>query len=353
MARKTAKKFAPLGALILMVAILAPILYIQNAKASNFTFATIRLDRMQANTFTSMMVCAKPTSSNTETSAQIIFPSGFTLSTTPGDWTTNSTTNSSWPTGASGWPAISGEVTSTTTNTNDTATFTFTSTAMSTSTTYCFNMTSTTAALKTPVATGTNLVTTMNIRTVTPTVVDSSQVGLTVVAAGYDQVAVTGTVAPTFSFALSGTSAPLGTIANSVVSASPTPTVTIVTNASRGWTTWVSDANNGTLTSAGASANIPTPGAVGSNYDLSTMAATGAYGLGVTVSGGVTVTPEYAGAVASHAGTLSSTFRPIASSSTYATSDVVTLIPRAIAKTTQAPAADYTDTLTVVAAGQF
>lgn len=133
------------------------------------------------------------------------------------------------------------------------------------------------------------------------------------------------------------------------------PAVGITTNARNGYTVWVKDANNGTFNSAGTGANIPIPTTLGTaSIDMSTKSGTGAYGLGVTVSGGsATANTAYNGATTNYAGTLSNVFQPMASSITFATSDTITLIPRVIASTTQAPANDYTDTLTIVAAGQF
>ena len=62
---------------------------------------------------------------------------------------------------------------------------------------------------------------------------------------------------------------------------------------------------------------------------------------------------EYATSNATSGGTLSNIFQPIAASSGTTAGDILTLIERAKISSVQAPAADYTDTLTVVAAGRY
>jgi len=343
MARKTARKFAPISALILIVAILAPILYIQRVKAAGLTETVVRLDRLSASTATGGTVCAKAATTDTETMVKVTFPSAFTVNATAANWTVTTT---NLPLSATAWPGIG---TATAVSGKD---VTFPSTDLTVGTLYCFNFSGTTT-LTTPAAAN-DMMGTVTTQKAGPTTIDSANYALSVVAAGYDQVTITGTVNPTFSFTLSAVTANFTAIANSVANTSSNPTITIVTNARLGWTAWVKDANNGTLNSAATGTNIPTPGAVGSNYDLTTMTGPGAFGLGVTTSGGSSApVAEYSGVTAGHAGTLSNSFRAMSSSTTYASSDVTTLLPRAIAATTQAPAADYTDTLTVVAAGMF
>ena len=338
------KSFSWINILNLIALLVLPILYCtQKVQAAGLTQAAVRLDRMSATATTGGTVCAKPTTTDVETMVMVTFPTGFGVNSTAANWTTTIT---NLPFGATAWPGI-GTATSVSGQN-----VTFPSTDLTVGTMYCFNFAGT-STLTNPAANN-SLIGTVTTQKTGPTTIDSSQYALSIVSSGYDQVSINGTINPTFSFSLSGTSANFTSIANSVSNTSSNPTVTIVTNARNGWTAWVKDANGGTLTSAGTGTNIPTPGAVGSNYDLSTMTSTGAFGLGVTTTGGSsTPTTEYNGATAGHAGTLSSTFRPMASSTAYAASDVVTLLPRAIASTTQAPASDYTDTLTVVAAGQF
>ena len=334
----------------LIAVLVLPILYFtQSAQASSLTQAYVRLDRLKTATPTTGLVCARPTTATTtNVDVAVTFPTvavtDYTLSSTTTNWTAST---GSIPTGTTAWPGITG---ATIAVGGHTVTWTYTAQTLSTSNTYCFTWTNT-AALTTAAA-GTNQIGTIALHNTGPTLTDSSQYALSIVA--NDQVVVTGTINPTFSFSLSGTSANFSSIGNSEVDASPTPSITIVTNARNGYTAWVEDANNGTLNSAGTSSNIPIPTTLGSaSVNLSAKSSTGAFGLGVTTTGGATATAAYNGATAGYAGTLANTFQPMASSSTYSSGDTITLIPRAIASTTQAPANDYTDTLTVVAAGQF
>ena len=70
------------------------------------------------------------------------------------------------------------------------------------------------------------------------------------------------------------------------------------------------------------------------------------------VSQGVGYGQEYTGN-ANSGGTLSDAFQPIASGSGVTAGDVLTLKERAKVDPLQQAATDYTDTLTVVAAGRF
>lgn len=334
--------------IIALVAVLVlPMLYFaQNANASALNIALIRTDRMQTSVATTGTVCARPTSVNTEAKVVLTFPATFALGLAA-TWTVDTSNTSSWPGSPTptAW-AVSAPVVAS-------QTVTFTSPDLTVGTTYCFNWNLTTALTTGSAATG-NQIGYVETQTAGSATIDKSAVAMQLVGVGADQVTVTGTVNPTFTYSLSATSANFASIANSVADVTTPPVVTITTNARNGWVTWVKDANNGTLNSVGTSSNIPTPGAVGSNYDLATMTGPGAFGLGVTTTGGSSAPSiEYSGVTAGHAGALSNNFRIAASSTAYATSDAITLRPRAIASTTQAPASDYTDLLTVIAAGQF
>jgi hypothetical protein len=138
-------------------------------------------------------------------------------------------------------------------------------------------------------------------------------------------------------------------------------TVTIATNAAAGWVAWVKSAN-AALNSASTGASIATAGTV--NNAPSDLAALTGYVLDVdittdsgtgtgTVSQASDYGAEYAGTNATSGGTLSTTFQPIAAASGTTDGDVLTLIERAKISAVQAAAVDYTDTLTVVAAGRF
>jgi len=165
------------------------------------------------------------------------------------------------------------------------------------------------------------------------------------------------TVAPTFTFTIGSNTANLGTLSSGAISSGTGNSITVATNASFGWTAWMKDLNIG-LASIGASKTIATTGTIDgvpstitagtegyvADIDLTTDAAGG---------GTVTISPEYNGTGTTQGGTLSTTYQTIASSNGTANNDVVTIVPRvAIAASTPA-GNDYTDTLTVVGAGNF
>jgi hypothetical protein len=72
-----------------------------------------------------------------------------------------------------------------------------------------------------------------------------------------------------------------------------------------------------------------------------------------TVSQAAGYGAEYNGTNSTSGGALSTTFQPIAAANGTTDGDVLTLIERAKITAVQAAATDYTDTLTVVAAGRF
>ncbi len=85
------------------------------------------------------------------------------------------------------------------------------------------------------------------------------------------------------------------------------------------------------------------------DVDITTDSGTGTG----TVSQASNYGAEYAGANSTSGGTLSTTFQPIGAANGTTAGDVLTLTERAKITAVQAAANDYTDTLTVVAAGRF
>src|SRR6266702_5879703 len=221
------------------------------AHASDLSGTLVRFDRMQTSTATTGTVGAKPTTTATEASVVVTFPTGYTLGIA--STFTVSTTNLAWPTGGTAWPSIA-----TATSVTSQA-VTFPSGDLTVGTLYCFNWINNAAVtIKSGAsASNTGSVTT---QTSTPTTIDTS--GFSTASVAGDQIAVTATVASTFSFALSGNTDALGSLSTGSVTSSPTPrTATVSTNAKNGWNVWSKDANTG-LTSATASATIAstTPG---------------------------------------------------------------------------------------------
>ena len=162
-------------------------------------------------------------------------------------------------------------------------------------------------------------------------------------------------VAQTFSFAISANTDALGGLSTGSVTSSPTPrTSTVNTNAKNGWQVWAKDSNTG-LNSAAAAATIAstTPG---TNSTL--VAGTEGYNTGVTSSqtggtGTISVATPFVGGATGKGGGLDTGLRSLASSTGTANNAVLTLTNNAAISSTTAAASDYTDVITVVAAGLF
>jgi hypothetical protein len=179
-----------------------------------------------------------------------------------------------------------------------------------------------------------------------------------------DQITVNGTVTPTFTFTFTGgTDTFSPTLSNAAVSVTSGRAASVITNAANGWVMWVKS-QNGYLNSASTSATIPTAGSIDDTPSTLSAGAPG-YVLDATVttdsatSGTGTVSQaagygaEYHGNGTTSGGTLATTFQPIAAANGPTDGDTMTLTERAWVSAIQKAASDYTDTLTVVAAGRF
>jgi hypothetical protein len=321
---------------LLLVA--APFFATPRARA-NFQQAFLRLDRLAASIATGGTVCARPNTVGTEASVRVTFPAGFAVNTAAGNWTVTTT---NLPFGASTWPGIG-------TGNNVTGqVVTFPSTDLTVGTLYCFNFTGTNTLTNS--ASGNNLNGTIETRTSVPATIDTTQYALSVVGSGADQIVVSATVPATFTFALSGNTDTFTTDLGTTTVSTNGRTVTIGTNAASGWIAWVRSANaalnsvstGGTIATAGATDNTPSDLTAGTGYvldvDITTDSATGTGVVSQATTSG---------------GTLSAVYQPIAASSGTTDGDVLTLIERARVSAVQSAASDYTDTLTVVAAGRF
>lgn len=339
------KRSSAIAATALLLLASAFFISARMAKAASLTQTFVRFDRMKISTATTGTVCAMPATVATEASVQVTFPTGYTVSTTTGNWTVN-TTNLSWPTGASAWPGIG------TATTAAGQVVTFPSSDLTVGTLYCFNWTNSAALSVKSSATASNSGS-ITTRDSVPATIDTASYATASIAD--DQIVVTATVPQTFSFALSGNTDALGTLSTAAVTTSPTPrTATVNTNAKNGWYVWARDANTG-LTSAAAAYTIAstTPGA---NSTLS--AGTEGYNFGVTSTqtsgtGTISVPAGYVGTGAGQGGGLDTTLRTIASSNGTANNAVLTLKNNAAINATTPGATDYTDTITVIGAGLF
>ena len=228
-------------------------------------------------------------------------------------------------------------------------------TALANSTTYAFIITNGGTGLISNPAASTTIYNTLFTRTGSDaTTADTKDVAVPTIAD--DQIVVTATVAPTFTFVFGNNAQNLGTLTTSAVTSGSGTGITITTNAASGWKAWVKSSNIG-LPSTAASDTIDTTGSVdGSPTTLS--AGSEGYVLDVDLTadgsngGVVTIDPEYNGG-ANAGGTLSNSFQSIATATGPASSDVITLVPKVAISGLIKAASDYTDTLTVVGAGNF
>ena len=189
---------------MLFIASLVSVMAIQllpvPAQAAGLTTAMLRLDRVAASAPSTALVCAKPTSTATEASVKVTFPSDFTLAAAASVTVSTSSVTLPLPatingTAGTAWPGIG------TAATNVTGVIaTFASGDLSTSNLYCFEITggitNGAAAVNDQAAIATY--------TSAPAVIDSSAVAVNVVTS--DQVSVTAIVPPSFNFSLSGVS---------------------------------------------------------------------------------------------------------------------------------------------------
>lgn len=315
------------------------------ADAAQLGQAYIRLNRLSASTATGGTVCtALTTTGSTDAKIKITFPAGFTVNSTSSNWTT-STTN--LPDGATAMPSV------TTATAVSGQTVTFPIGDISNTNLYCFNFVGT-STLTTPTA-GNDLTGAISVTTSGDAEIDGGIYALSIVS--NDQVVVTATVPATFSLALGTNTQALGTLSTGSVISGSGVSVTISTNASNGWLSWVLSANAG-LNSAVTGDSIETTGSV-DNSPSSLSAGTEGYVLDadLTTDGGsggtVTIDPEYNGTTTSQGGTLSTNFQEFATANGPAAGDIITLIPRVAISGLNQAATDYTDTLTIVAAGNF
>jgi len=348
-----------LGIVLSLIALtLYPLTFPSKAHAA-VTESFVRFDRLSTGSPISGTACLNTGTTGTETDVNIVFPSDWTIDPTTGgsNWTI-STTN--LPTAAGGgaataWPSIAQA-----TAVNGTS-VTFPGGDLTPGTFYCFNFSDTAATVSTIGPAGNNKTGMLQTQGGSP-FVDTVDWATSVVSSGADQITVTASVAATMTFSLSGNSVSLGTINPDTTTPGSAITQTVSTNARNGWVSWVKSGTDGgsgiggpgALASTVASpAQIDSPGSFGGG--TKTLTNSGGYVLDVNQgSGSPTVATEYDGATPDQGGHLSyGVFRQTASAATPADGNTVTLVVKARSSNTTPAANDYTDTLTVVAAGSF
>jgi hypothetical protein len=327
------------------------------------TYTLVRFDRMKASTFTSGTVCAKPSSTATETSVKVTFPTGFVVSSTVGNWTVSTGTTTGWPpdpvndsTAATAWPGIAqptgaGEFVISGQSVN------FVSSDLTAATWYCFNWTNNTTALQTPSA-NPNLTGSVITQTTGGTASDTGNYATAVVS--NDQIAVTATVNPSFSFSLSSNSAGLGTLTTANPVSATAINASVSTNAQRGWDMWAADPGGANIGLHSTTANYTVAYTPTANGAVTTLAnGVEGYNLSAGTASGTTCTTvttdaKFAsGGTAFRGGGLDGTLRTLAVSDGVANACALPLTVNASISPTTPAASDYAGTMTVVAAGRF
>jgi hypothetical protein len=344
--------------LVCMFIVSLGVAYIRPLFAAPMIQGYVRFDRMKATTASSVRIFFQTSATNgTEAKLKLTFSDG--TSQTSGDsYTVNATQAVSSASCAteSGATALPGTLTAAGDNTASSKDIIISGLSdLATSTTYCVDLT-TSNAVTNPAAGGYTLK--LATQTSGDADIDTKYIGSRVISD--DQIVVTAVVPPTFDFVLSGNTDSFTTLLDSAsVNNTTGRTVTITTNAAKGWITWVKSANQG-LSSASAPYTIASGAYTEDNTVDTITAGTEGYVLDVNLStdpgtdgGTVTVDGDYNGAAAGEGGRLNSTFRPIASSNGTSDGSVLTLIEKATIRGSTPAANDYTDTLTVVGAGNF
>lgn len=331
-----------------IIVIFAFFVFSNEIQAAQLNRAYLRLDRMRASTATGGTVCAMwNTTAPTDAKIKITFPTGFTVNGTAGNWTVTTT---NLPVGASAMPGIG----TATAVSGQTVTFPI-SNVTSDSTLYCFNF-SGTSTLTTGTA-GNDKTGVIEVTQSDDSPIDFGSYATAIVAD--DQISITATVPSTFSISFSTNSQSLGTLTTSGVTSGTGVAITFLTNAANGWISWVRSANAG-LDSSTTGHTINTTGTI-NGTPSSLSAGTEGYVLdadltndsGSAGSGTVTVNGEYNGGDTNSGGTLSTLFSEFASANGPTDGDIITIIPRVSISGLTPAASDYTDTLTIVAAGVF
>lgn len=335
----------------IFISMLSPFFGPSRANAA-VTESFVRFDRLSTSaTSITGTACLKTGTSGTENGVVIDFPTGWTVPTA-GSWSVtttnlpvdpadNTTAATAWPAVAAGTISVSGlSVRIAQTTSMDLTTTVF----------YCFNFTGTGGAM----TSGNDQKGALKTTGGSP-YVDNSVWATSIVGTNADQITVSASVSASLTFSLGANTAALSTLVTSGTPTAATPvTQSVITNAHNGWESWVKS-TNGALTSAQSSGSITSSGSFdGAPSDLSGAGA--GYVLDVnTNSGTATINAEYNGTGDSNfGGFLDTQFHQTAQhTATPTVTDIVNLVVRAKAAATTPAAIDYTDTLTIVVAGNF
>ncbi len=194
----------------------------------------------------------------------------------------------------------------------------------------------------------------------TPIDTTTTPIYITGATADKDKIAVSASVAPNFSFSLSTNTDTVPAADPSTIQTSAGVTMTVGTNSPLGYTAYVKSANAALLSAISSGTPIAT-GTFDATPEVFT-AGTTKYGFvpstGTACSsctGSISYDAEYANNDSTHGGAFNAanSFASFVSRSGYTNADQITLKERVTVANTVGYANDYTDTLTIVAAGNF
>ncbi len=344
---------------VLVLSLLIPAL----ASAAQLNQASVRLGRLgiSATSGNDMLVTFKLNTTPTSVAKiRVTLPSGFTVTTG-----TPTPSTSGFPNTPASITAPPGTLTSAATSGSRTIVVSgLTSGSLTNSTLYGFTIP--TGTIANPGTEGQYDVTVESL-TSGDVSIDTTTVPVFITGSGSneDQVTVNASVAPNFSFALSANSDTIPELDPSAQQTSTGVTMTVGTNSPLGYTAYVKSAN-GALTSATSSGTPINTGSFNGSPDTVT-GGTARYGFVPTTgtactvcAGSLAYDTEYsAGSGApissgTQAGSFNSTnFASFVSRIGYTDTDTILLRERASVSQTIGYANDYTDTLTIVAAGNY
>lgn len=347
--------------IVTIISLIYPVMQPKQAHAT-LTQSFVRIDRHSTGADISGSACIETSGSHgTDTNVSIVFPTDWTIDSTPANWTANDTNLPYDPTDVTPaytqstmWAGITNAEAASAVDGN---TVTWTATDLTDDIFYCFNFSG--GAGSDIGAAGDNKTGILQVQGGSPFLANVEW-AVDVVTSNADQITVTASVSAQMTFALSGNTATLGTLASGSTAAASGINQTVTTNARNGWISWVKSGTNGgsnagALHSTIANADIVSPGSWDGTPQ--TLSSTGGYVLDVDAGAGCAtgcVNDEYEGGDADSGGHLAyNIFHITATDTTPTSGDVVSLVVKARSSATTPAGSDYTDTLTVVAAGSF
>jgi hypothetical protein len=329
---------------------------------AQLTQAGVRLGRLGISASTNNDAYVTFSLKTTPTSvAKIILtvPSGFTVTTNASIAVTTANNTTSTPAATTFPGTLTASSTGAGANAGGTITVSTTSTTLAAGTLYDFDIP--TGVIANPSTAGQYNFTVASANS-SGTPIDTTVVATYIygTSPNQDQVVVNASVAPSFTFQLSGNTDTIPTASQTATYTSPGVNMTVSTNSPLGYTAYVSSANAKLISATQPTTPIPTGAYDG--VPSNATPGTNEYGFvpatvapGSTAAGSLTYNGEYTISNGTQAGDFNTAgnFAPFEERNGYTSGDIVSLKERVSVGPTIGPATDYTDTLTIVAAGNY